>query len=291
MPLTMENMIEPMTPNELQQLIKLVESVCAIQLDTSKQYLLETRLLKTLVEYKCKSYTDFLELMKSSAKTKIEPVLIDAMTTKETLWFRDVHPFEVIKTHILSELIQHNPSGQIKLWSAACSTGQEPYSLAMLVHEYAEAHPNLKPLEQNRVHIVGTDIANSAILLSKMGRYDILAMGRGLSLERKHKFFESQGRVHVIKDHVKALCEFKQANLQDDLTNIVGRNFDVICLRNVAIYFSPDFKEALFNRLAKLLKPNGYLILGATESMTGLQTPFTPQLIDKTTVFRLRHSH
>ena len=113
-------------------------------------------------------------------------------------------------------------------------------------------------------------------------------MGRGISLERKQKFFEQQGRVHVVRDEIKALCDFKIANLAEDLSYSIGKNFDLICLRNVAIYFSTEFKQLLFNRLAKMLKPNGYLILGSTENLTGLQTPFIPQSIGKTTVFRLR---
>jgi chemotaxis protein methyltransferase CheR len=280
--------IHPMTANELLQLCQLVEGLCGIQLDASKQYLLETRLLKTLIEYNCASYSDFIQLMKTSAQVKLKPLVIDAMTTKETLWFRDVHPYETIASNILPDLLNQNPIGSLKFWSAACSTGQEPYSLAMLVHEYAEAHPHLEIIPKQRVHILGTDVASSSIALSKLARYDILAMGRGISPERKNKFFESQGRVHVVRDEVKALCEFKIANLGEDLTNSVGRNFDLICLRNVAIYFSPEFRQVLFNRLAKMLKPNGYLVLGATENLTGLQTPFIPQSIGKTTVFRLR---
>ena len=280
--------IHPMTASELLQLCLLVEDLCGIQLDASKQYLLETRLLKTLIEYNCASYTDFIHLMKTPAQAKLRPLVIDAMTTKETLWFRDVHPFETIASDILPDLLKQNPAGSLKFWSAACSTGQEPYSLAMLVHEYAEAHPQLEIIPNHRVQILGTDVASSSVALSKMARYDILAMGRGINPERKQKFFESQGRVHVVKDEVKALCDFKIANLGEDLSFSIGRNFDLICLRNVAIYFSREFKQVLFNRLAKMLKPNGYLILGATENLTGLQTPFTPQSIGKTTVFRLR---
>ncbi len=280
--------IHPMTASELLQLCLLVEELCGIQLDASKQYLLETRLLKMLIEYNCSSYSDFIHLMKTPAQAKLRPLVIDAMTTKETLWFRDVHPYETIAANILPDLLKQNPQGTFKFWSAACSTGQEPYSLAMLVHEYAEAHPQLEIIPNHRIQILGTDVASSSIALSKLARYDILAMGRGISPERKQKFFESQGRVHVVRDEVKALCDFKIANLSEDLSASIGRNFDLICLRNVAIYFSTEFKQLLFNRLAKMLKPNGYLILGATENLTGLQTPFTPQSIGKTTVFRLR---
>jgi chemotaxis protein methyltransferase CheR len=283
------NQIVPaMTPAELTDLRKLVEDVCGIHLEADKQYLLETRLLKLLVEYDCKSYSQLVQLCKGSKQAELRPKLVDLMTTKETLWFRDEHPFETFKTHILPSLLKNRAATDVlRIWSAACSTGQEPYSIGMCVQELAGSTALYNDLANGqRLKIKGTDIAPSAIVLSRLGRYDMVAMGRGLSELRKNKFFTQQGRAWVVNDSVKKMVEFEQANLQTDLSSL--GQFDVIFMRNVAIYFSKEFKIQLYAKLAKQLKPNGYLIIGSTESLVGIETPFKLEMHGKTSFYRLK---
>ena len=277
-----------MSTNELTELRKLVEDVCGIHLEADKQYLLETRLLKLLIEYNCSSYTQLIQLCRGAKQNELRPKLVDLMTTKETMWFRDEHPYETFKTHILPELLKNRAATDtIRIWSAACSTGQEPYSISMCVHELASTTAIYNDLTNGqRLKIKGTDIAPSSILLSKMGRYDMVAMGRGISDIRKNKFFTQQGRAWAVKDEVKKLTEFEQANLQADLSPL--GLFDVIFMRNVAIYFSKEFKIQLYAKLAKQLKPNGYLIIGSTESLVGIETPFKLEMHDKTSFYRLK---
>lgn len=280
--------IPVMTTAELTDLRKLVEDVCGIHLEADKQYLLETRLLKLLIEYDCQTYTQLVQLCRGAKQNELRPKLVDLMTTKETMWFRDEHPYETLKTHILPDLLKDRaPTDTIRIWAAACSTGQEPYSIAMCVNELASSSAIYNDLANGqRLKIKGTDIASSAVMLSKMGRYDMVAMGRGISDVRKNKFFTQQGRAWVLKDEVKRLIEFEQANLQADLSPL--GLFDIIFMRNVAIYFSKEFKVQLYAKLAKQLKPNGYLIIGSTESLLGLETPFKLEMQGKTSFYRLK---
>lgn len=262
-----------------------VETTCGIAMGEEKRYLIESRLAKLMAEYNCPSYKEFYQLAKAGTKAELKLKIVDAMTTKETLWFRDEHPYEALKNHILPEL---DKTGRpVTIWSAACSTGQEPYSIAMCVHEHAAC-----TLQQNghrflngQLRIKGTDIANTSIMLSKLGRYDQVAMSRGINDSRKNKFFDPQGKVYAVKPDVKKLCEFQQVNLQDDFTRL-GK-MDIIFIRNVAIYFSKDFKKELFERLAKQLNPNGYLIVGSTESLLGVTDKFRAETIGRSIVYRL----
>jgi chemotaxis protein methyltransferase CheR len=280
--------VPAMTTAELTDLRKLVEDVCGIHLEADKQYLLETRLLKLLIEYDCQTYTQLVQLCRGAKQNELHPKLVDLMTTKETMWFRDEHPYETLKTHILPDLLKDRAATDtIRIWSAACSTGQEPYSIGMCVNELASSSAIYNDLANGqRLKIKGTDIASSAVMLSKMGRYDMVAMGRGISEVRKNKFFTQQGRAWVLKDEVKRIIEFEQANLQADLSAL--GLFDIIFMRNVAIYFSKEFKVQLYAKLAKQLKPNGYLIIGSTESLLGLETPFKLEMQGKTSFYRLK---
>jgi chemotaxis protein methyltransferase CheR len=276
-----------MTPSELSQLAAMIESVCGIHIDETKQYLLETRLLKMVIEEGCHTYTEFLRLATGVRQDALRPKLIDAMTTKETLWFRDAHPFETLRDVMLPELVERVGKRPIKIWSAACSTGQEAYSIAMIVHEFVAQNPGYDYLlDGHHLKILGTDVATTSITLSKMGRYDGVAMARGITPERKEKFFIQQGRAYAVNPEVKKLCEFKLANLQHDLPTQLGRDFDLIFLRNVAIYFTREFKEELYTKLSKMLAKEGSLIIGATETMVGVNTPFKSHSVGKSTVYK-----
>jgi chemotaxis protein methyltransferase CheR len=280
--------VSPMSATELKQLCALVEDVCGIHIDASKQYLLETRLLKVLVENNCQSYTDFIRLVRGPKQDQLRPKLIDAITTKETLWFRDTHPFETLKSHVFKDVLARSNGQPVRVWSAACSTGQEAYSIAMSVHEFVKDNPNASSWLNGGFKILGTDIATSAVMLSKLGRYDMVAMGRGISEERKAKFFTAAGRAHTVNPELKRMCDFKIANLQHDLPKTLGTGYDMIFMRNVAIYFTKEFKQELYTKVAKMLKPGGCLIIGGTESMVGVNNPFHPESVGPSTVYRLK---
>jgi chemotaxis protein methyltransferase CheR len=275
---------QAMTLPEYKQLQQVIIDLCGIALGDDKQYLIETRLAKLLAENGCETYGQFAALCKTRMTPALKLKIIDAMTTRETLWFRDGHPFEMFKTELLPALVaQHKATGRpIRIWSAACSSGQEPYSLAMCIIEYANATGNRDLL--NHIQIKATDIAPISITLSKLGRYDAIAMSRGLDEMRKARFFEQQGKSWAVKPEVKQLITFEPFNLQDDPARL--GQFNLIFMRNVAIYFSKEFKTGLFARLATVLPPKGQLMLGSTESLVGLNTPFSPVRYGKTTVYQ-----
>jgi chemotaxis protein methyltransferase CheR len=276
-----------MTQDEVHQLAQMIERVCGIHIDETKQYLLETRLLKMVLDEGCNTYTEFIQLANGPRQDALRPKLIDAMTTKETLWFRDGHPFDTLRDHILPTLAEWALQKPVKIWSAACSTGQETYSIAMSVHEYVARHPQHSHLlDGQHLKILGTDVANSSIMLSRLGRYDGVAMARGISANRKEMFFTPNGRAYMVNPDVKHLCEFRLANLQHTLNHQLGSDFDLIFLRNVAIYFTREFKESLYQRLASMLRPDGILMIGATETMVGLETPFRAEPLGASTIYR-----
>ncbi len=223
--------------------------------------------------------------MKPAAR-QLRIEVIDAMTTNETLWFRDGYPFTLLQEQLLP---QYTRLGRpLKIWSAACSSGQEPYSLAMSVIEYQQK--TLNGLSFN-CDILATDLSPTMLERSKLGMYDSLALGRGLSENRKRVFFEPvtekaeramagangfhsralSGQM-IIKDHVKRMVNFRPHNLLDNYS-LLGK-FDIIFCRNVLIYFSPESKQKILRQFAAALNPKGILFLGASESISGLSEEF-----------------
>ncbi len=268
-------MIATISTEEFKQLRNYIERECSIVIGDEKVYLIESRLAKLLVQYDCKSYGEFYQKLVSANNAKLKTEIIDAVTTNETLWFRDESPYLALKEQVLPELAQQIQRGQksnLRIWSAACSTGQEPYSIGMTVHEFARLNPSHQTLVA-KTTIMATDICSSVLVLAQSGRYDPISMSRGMLPGYKERYFEEQGRVCAIKDSIKSMVSFQQFNLQQPFTPM-GK-FDVIFLRNVAIYFSPEFKTELFQKIANALNPGGYLFIGASETLNGYSTDFT----------------
>ncbi len=208
-------------------------------------------------------------------------VAIEAMTTKETYWFRDVFPFEMLKNLIFPELIKKGAPA-VKIWSAACSSGQEAYSISITVSEFQQAHPGTL----KNVHTIGTDISNAIVESARSGSYDSLSMGRGLSMERRNRFFTQVGTSWVLRPEIMARASFREFNLLDSYT-ILGR-FDVVFCRNVLIYFSPEMKRDILARIAQTLNPGGYLFLGASESIASHSNAFEMVRGNSGVVYRKR---
>lgn len=191
-------------------------------------------------------------------------MVIDAMTTNETLWFRDNHPFRILQEKLLPEFAERSSLQPLRIWSSACSTGQEPYSVAMVIDEFRRSRPG----KLRDVKITATDISKSVLEVARRGEYEMIAIGRGLSPERqKHFFTPSANGGWQIRPQIKSMVEFKELNLLDRY--MLGK-FDIIMCRNVLIYFSAELKKDILTRLHGALNPGGYLILGASESLNGL---------------------
>lgn len=249
-----------------------IEERCGIALGEEKAYLIETRLTKLMALNGCDDFTQFHRLIKSSNDLALHDQIVDAMTTNETLWFRDTHPFVILREKILPEMAKELRTGKkqrVRIWSAASSTGQEAYSIAMTIQEFCRITPGIRP---DQFEIVGTDISSSALFLAKNARYDAIAIKRGLSDEMRDRYFHADGRTWVVNDAVKSMATFQKFNLQDS-PSALGR-FDVIFLRYVAIYFSMTFKQALFKNLARAANRPCCLIIGAVESLRGVNDDF-----------------
>lgn len=250
-----------------------LEQECGICIAENKLYLLETRLMVLMAQQHCDTFEAFYRQLRFAADANLKRQIIDAMTTNETYWFRDEAPFKVLEEVIFPALAKQQQMGEkraIRIWSAACSTGQEPYSIAMVASEYARKTNN--PQFLNGLEIVATDISPSAIQLAQMATYDFLAMSRGLPETYKTSYFEPHGHVFKLNDTIKRMVTFKTFNLQHAFAGL-GR-FDMVLMRNVAIYFSLAFKQDLILRLANTLNPPGYFMMGSTETLCGFEHPF-----------------
>ena len=260
-----------------------LEQQSGIVLGTSKQYLIVSRLSPLVSQFNLSSISELIEKAMNVANRQVRLEVIDAMTTNETLWFRDGYPYEMLKETILPELAKTHTMTPIKIWSAASSSGQEPYSIAMTCFE--TNIPRLKT--PAGVQIVGTDISPTMLSLCKQGMYDYIALNRGLSAERKKLFFTKVSEQCMsVNEEIKRLVNFKLFNLLDHYGSM-GK-FDVIFCRNVLIYFSPQVKSKIINQLAQSLNPNGYLFLGASESVSGLTDRFDMERNERGIVFRLK---
>lgn len=245
-----------------------LEQQCGIVLGENKQYLVKSRLAPLMTTFNIDSLGTLVKKTLSPAERQLRAAVIDAMTTNETLWFRDEYPFELLKNKILPELATRNSS--LKIWSAASSSGQEPYSIAMAIQEFQQSNSKAFPLG---VQITGTDISTTMLDHCKYGHYDSLALSRGLSDERKRRFFEaSDNNMWKVKDSVKKMVNFRQLNLLNSYS-LMGR-FDIVFCRNVLIYFSPEIKTKILSQIHSSLNTKSYLFLGASESLSGLSQDF-----------------
>ena len=275
---------------EFKQLRDYIESQCGISITEEKKYLIESRLTRLVVENGVTTFGEFIRKVVGSRDPKLRERIVDAMTTNETLWFRDTSPWQALRQSILPEFAKQAatiPSKRFRIWSAACSTGQEPYTIAMSIDDFSTA-PNGHILSPSQVEIVATDISPSALFIAMSGRYDKISMNRGFEGEWarfRDKYFETKGRASAISPSIKSRVKFQKFNLQDDFSSL-GK-FDLIFLRNVAIYFSETFKKNLFEKLARSLNPRGQLILGSAESLAGYSTRFKGESTGRAIVYRL----
>ncbi len=244
-----------------------LQDACGILLGDNKEYLVNSRLKPVIERHKLSGLGELVEKLKLRSIGALREEVIDAMTTNETLWFRDSHPFRILQDIIFSELGPKAGFSPLKIWSAACSTGQEPYSIAITAEEYKLANPGKL---NGGVRIVATDISSSVLDVAKKGVYEMLALGRGMSEERlKRCFQENTDRSWSIKPQYKNVVDFRTLNLLESYAKL-GTKFDVVFCRNVLIYFSPELKQDILTRIHQVLNPGGFLILGASESLNGL---------------------
>jgi len=239
----------------------LLEKVAGISYATGKEYLIESRLNELALSLGYKDVKDIYQtIVKKGVDLKLLNEIIDALTTNETYFFRDYQPFEALRTHILPELFKkREKEKKINIWSAACATGQEAYSIAMILLEYFSLY-----LQTYKVSILATDISKKCLEKAKKGVYNQIEINRGLPISFLVKYFKQDGAHWYIDEKVKKLVKFEKLNLLEASRKLLER-FDLIFCRYVLIYFSDEVKKKVLTDLWKLLNPGGYLILGATE--------------------------
>jgi chemotaxis protein methyltransferase CheR len=256
------------TPVEYEFLRKVLKDHSGLDLSADKHYLIESRLLPLARKAGLPGIPELVQKMKGGSTALVTQV-VEAMTTNETFFFRDKIPFDHFRDAIMKEILQARAGRKsVRIWCAAGSTGQEPYSLAMCLKEMGAA------LAGWRIEIVATDLSQEVLEKSKAGIYSQFEVQRGLPIQMLVKYFKQSGEVWQINADVRAMVQHRQLNLLHDFSQL--GSFDVIFCRNVLIYFDQETKTNIFGRLARALEPDGFLVLGAAETVVGLTEDFKP---------------
>ena len=245
-----------------------VQNICGIRFREEKAYLIASKLSNVILKYGYNNFKDFYRDMCLDKNQEIKGTIIDAITIKETFWFRDEYTWTTFNELLMPkyvDMIKREEKNKIWIWSAACATGQEPYSIAIAILEFLERH-NLMQYEK-KFEIIATDISNQAIEIAKKGVYDFIAIKRGLSDECRIKYFKQENKSWHINSRLKEMIKFKQLNLSEDFSTL-GK-FDVIFLRYVMVYFSKELKEDIYARIEEGLNIGGEMFIGNSEIFYG----------------------
>jgi chemotaxis protein methyltransferase CheR len=244
-----------------------------IVLDHDKHYLLESRLNPVMRGANLATLNDLCTRLRMRVNSELTQQVMEALTTNETLFFRDMAPFDAVRTRMLPELMERLPPTQpLNIWSAAASSGQEAYSIAMLLQE--------RGLTTRSIQILGTDISEQILETARLAKYVQFEVNRGLPAMYLVKYFQREGLDWRLKDSVRNMVKFRRFDLRQPMSAL-GR-FHIIFCRNVLIYFDQETKIKILNQIATVLEPGGYLLLGGAESILSLQDRFE-RLPDRTT--------
>jgi chemotaxis protein methyltransferase CheR len=255
---------------------RMVHTVSGIVLDAGKDYLFVDRLQPLLDAEGLVSLEQLIGRLERAAGGPLRQRVVEAMTTNETSFFRDGHPFEAVRTRVLPELARRG-GRDLDVWSAACSTGQEAYSLAIIAAD-------LPLLAGWNVRLVGTDISSEVLARARAGRYTQVDVDRGLPALLRARHFEHFGRDYMVRPELRRLIEFRNLNLIAPWPALPP--MDLIFLRNVLVYFDIETRRRILDRAALALGPGGYLCLGSSETMVSLGPRLTPVAIGRTLLYR-----
>lgn len=252
----------------------------SIVLDGSKAYLAEARLLPVARQLGLGSIADLVARLRIERGRELQTKVVEAMTTNETSFFRDRTPFEALRLHVLPRLVTARAKLQaLRIWSAGCSTGQEPYSIAMMLRDY------FTRLDDWDVSILATDLSHDVLGRARAGRYSQLEVNRGMPAEMLIGHFDRDGIAYQLRDDVRRMVDFRQLNLADPWPDLP--RMDVVFLRNVLIYFDVPVRRAILQRVRRVLAPDGFLFLGGAETTLNLDDSFERVAIDKAGCYRL----
>jgi chemotaxis protein methyltransferase CheR len=257
-----------MNPADFEFISQLLKKRSGLALTPDKMYLLESRLTPLARSHNCSDLTTFISQLRLSPNEKVIAEVVDSMTTNESMFFRDQKPFDQLKQYILPQFkAKHGPVGKMRIWSAACSNGQEPYSVSMCL---LEEGPKMAGYSYE---IMATDISPRVLEKARQGIYTQFEIQRGLPIMLMLKYFKQMpDNTWQANEALRNMVNFKYANLLEPFSGL--GTFDVILCRNVLIYFDEATKREILERMAKVLNPGGILMLGSTESTMGITTKF-----------------
>jgi len=268
----------PLAAENFLYIRELLAREAAIIIEKGKEYLVENRLDTVACRRGFTGANALIGKLRATASPFLTPLhheAIDALTTNETLFFRDISPFDALRDHVIPAFREKNPGKPFTLWSAASSTGQEAYSVAIT---FAENFPGL-PLT-----LLGTDLSPTMVERARAGLYQENEVGRGLSPEMLARYFRKQGESWQLADEIRRRAEFKVLNLAKPWPALP--RFHVVMLRNVMIYFDLETRRRILNQVKQVLEPGGYLVLGGAETTLNLDASFEPVAVGRTTFYR-----
>jgi chemotaxis protein methyltransferase CheR len=258
----------PIGSVEFEYVRSLVRRESAIVLDDSKKYLVSSRLLPLAKEHGFESVAALVSRLQASPQGTLHTLVVEAIATTETSFFRDIHPFTALRDEILPELLgeQRNTGGTLNIWSAACSSGQEAYTVAMILRDRFAALPGWS------FQLLASDISRQMVERARRGIYTQVEVNRGLPAPYLIRFFDQRDGQWHLKADVKNMCRFFHQNLAQAWTAIPP--VDIVMLRNVLIYFDVETRREVLRRVRGLLRPGGYLLLGSAETTLNLDDTF-----------------
>jgi chemotaxis protein methyltransferase CheR len=261
-----------------------IHALCGLVISDDKEYLIRDRLGPMIAQLGSTSFEDLCRRLRAAPDDRLVDAVIDAVLTRETSFFRDAHVFQALKEQLFPLLAQEiTPPGRaIRIWSAGTANGQEAYSLSMLACEYmAAASANAPPATFS---ILASDISRTALQIAEAGVYDAREIARGMSPSRCAQFFRQVGNRYQARRAVRSLVEFRKANLCQPFVRL--RSFDLICCRNVMIYFDLPTRQRICNQFHAQLREKGWLLLGSAENLYGISTGFESIRFGETMLYR-----
>jgi len=270
-----------LTPDAISYVCTTVRDRSAIELDVSKTYLIEARLAPVARDNGFASISDLIQGVRAKRRPDLESRLVEAMTTNETSFFRDIHPFTALRTTILPEFLRLRTAQRtLNIWSAACSTGQELYSTAMVLREHFPA------LQNWNLQLVGTDLSDEVLERARAARFSQIEVNRGLPAPLLLKYFQRDGIHWQLCADLRTMARFLKLNLIERWPTLP--RMDVVFLRNVLIYFAPETKKAILAKVREIMAPQAVLFLGAAETTMGLDDSFQRVQVDNSVFYRLK---
>ena len=269
--------------NDFKYIADLVYKKSAIVLDTKKQYLVEARLASLIRLEGINDTSSLLGKLRAPSSEQLRAKVVDAMTTNETSFFRDNYPFEELRQKILPTLIKNREKEKkINIWCAACSSGQEPYTIAMVLLTH------FKQLFSNNwnIKIIASDISDKMLTTAKAGKYNQIEINRGLPSKMRERFFTQNDNTWTVNDELRRSIEFKKINLVERLVGLP--RLDIIFMRNVLIYFDLDTKNAIFSKIENLMSPDSLLFIGSTETIIGITNNLERYPASRSSLYQLK---